>query len=752
MLRIERLLMTVCWLGAGMAALAQGEALVPLGMRPVAEAARAKANGPRTHFSYSNQPQALPILDDFSIDRTRKRWARPGDPGVALTDTYYRIEAGGISQWNMAFASDTTFLYLTDIDADPPVTTRSPLAAVSIVLRNLDAFPPSAQTIDAWPAYNVFDTIQHPSPDQLPLLAPAYVQDSLLAYAVAPDPRTYVQPDGSLVPLILWEDDDVYVNANYPIDPPSIGVATFDGLARTGYPYDYANYTSYGDADKLTSVPINLLYPASDSIYLSFYYQPQGLSGDNYVQPQDSLVLEFYAPVEQFWYRIWATPYVVLQPFQQVMVPIVQARFLKDGFRMRFRNKATLSGSFDHWHLDYVRLARQRTATDTGLNDVAYLMPESSLLQTYTSVPFKKFQDQPQSYMAPGVTAAIRNHAPADRFITYKMLARESEEASAVSFGNGQNTFGNAASTFTAPFAVGAAPSDFVYDPGLSEGAAFWEVEQVLLTNPDANHYNDTVRFVQEISNYYAYDDGSAEAGYGLNAGGGQLAYRFDMVGGDSLRALRLYFNPIANPPPQLNPASGSFLITVWSSLSPPAIIHQDFTFHSPAYRLDGIDHFVEYPLDSTIWVEGTFYIGWTQTNGVNMNLGFDRNRNNRNKIFYSTSGSFANTSFEGSLMMRPVFVAGTDPFAGIGGASAIADGFALFPNPADQVVRLVGASLERARMVEVHDGTGRLLLRQRCQGNPILDVSEVPPGLAIVRLLDASGTPIAAQRLIIQR
>jgi hypothetical protein len=78
-------------------------------------------------------------------------------------------------------------------------------------------------------------------------------------------------------PLILWQDDDVYINGTYPVDPPTIGVATFDGLARTGYPYDFPNYTAYGRADHLTSVPIDLEYPASDSIYLSFFYQAKGL-------------------------------------------------------------------------------------------------------------------------------------------------------------------------------------------------------------------------------------------------------------------------------------------------------------------------------------------------------------------------------------------------------------------------------------------------------------------------------------------
>lgn len=120
---------------------------------------------------------------------------------------------------------------------------------------------------------------------------------------------------------------------------------------------------------------------------------------------------------------------------------------------------------------------------------------------------------------------------------------------------------------------------------------------------------------------------------------------------------------PSFNPPPSASPVQGSFLVTIWKGLSPEeSIQHQNFSFSAPEYKEDGLDRFVEYPLDSTIYVEGTIYIGWTQTNDVVMNLGFDRNRDNASRIFYRTTGAFTNTSFSGSLMMRPVFVAAVDP------------------------------------------------------------------------------------------
>ena len=77
-----------------------------------------------------------------------------------------------------------------------------------------------------------------------------------------------------------------------------------------------------------------------------------------------------------------------------------ELRYLHPGFQFRFVNKATLSGSFDHWHLDYVRLAAQRSFDDERIVDMAYVYPESSILQTYTSIPFNRFYEAPESNMA----------------------------------------------------------------------------------------------------------------------------------------------------------------------------------------------------------------------------------------------------------------------------------------------------------------------------------------------------------------
>lgn len=101
---------------------------------------------------------------------------------------------------------------------------------------------------------------------------------------------------------LKWADQYVFINKDFGIDPPTAGAATLDVLDHKGKVYLHAVSVPF-IADYLTSRPIRLdsvfnpqprvLSPA-DSVYFSFYYQPQG-RGDK-PEPTDSLVLEFGHP------------------------------------------------------------------------------------------------------------------------------------------------------------------------------------------------------------------------------------------------------------------------------------------------------------------------------------------------------------------------------------------------------------------------------------------------------------------------
>ncbi len=729
------------------------EIISPLGFipRPGTQPAQEKAGGLNEVYLYQNLGQTLPVIDDFSVDRTRHRNALQGDADVHYSETIYRIEVGGASTPDMAFITDPALRYTIDTGADTIIIDTLP--AIVAIVRDLSSYPPAQQSMFLWPPYTILDTVGGNGPDTL-AVEPTFLQDSMMVYIVDPDPRTYINPDNSPRPWILWEDDDAYVNNSFPIDPPSIGVATLDGMDRTGYPYDPTNPNVNGPADKLTSVPINLAFPASDSVYLSFFCEPIGRSGDELAHAEDSLYLELFAPQEQTWFRVWSRPGTAApDQFRQIMVPITDAKFLKADFRMRFRNDASLGGMVDQWHIDYVRLDRNRTATDTVLQDVAFVYAEAGLLQTYTSVPFAKFTQAPASYMAAEVNLLQRNNDLQDKFITWGYLVDSGCGWSAARNGYGNNISGNAHSSFNTTHPVNSGGNPLVYDLGACPDAAFVTTKFWTNATPDACAYNDTMRYVQEISNYYAYDDGTAEAGYSLNAAGAMQAYRFDTQGEDSLRALRLYFAPIFtyDPPPVNNPANGSFIITVWKSLDPEVVLFQNVSFSSPEYRLWGPDNFMEYPLDSTIAVDGTFYVGWVQTNDMRMNLGMDKNRNNQDKMFYKVGQGWQQSAQQASWMIRPVMVAAVDPFAGVGeqpGANAV---FSLYPNPAGDVfhVKVEQGTAQVAR-VQLIDPMGRVV-RDWDRWGKQFSLQGVAEGLYVVRLIGRGGETVGQGRLIVQ-
>jgi hypothetical protein len=74
-----------------------------------------------------------------------------------------------------------------------------------------------------------------------------------------------------------WLDNYVYINNTYSDHQITKGIATFDALDNTGSLYATAS-TSEFEADHLTSKPVNLNYTTADNIWLSFFYEPGGLS------------------------------------------------------------------------------------------------------------------------------------------------------------------------------------------------------------------------------------------------------------------------------------------------------------------------------------------------------------------------------------------------------------------------------------------------------------------------------------------
>ncbi|MCD4731338.1 MAG: hypothetical protein K8R74_12100, partial [Bacteroidales bacterium] len=162
----------------------------------------------------------------------------------------------------------------------------------------------------------------------------------------------------------------------------------------------------------------------------------------------------------------------------------------------------------------------------------------------------------------------------------------------------------------------------------------------------------DTLSFVQKFSNYFAYDDGTAERSYGGSATGTKMVVQFRITQLDTLRGVQIFFNRTQN-----NNNDRYFHIGVWNdNHGEPG--QQIYKQENEKPQFNGLNEFYTYAFPDSITVKlgvGIYYIGVIQTTNDNLNIGFDRNTNTRSKTLYTTDGNWQQSPFEGSLMIRPV-------------------------------------------------------------------------------------------------
>jgi hypothetical protein len=451
----------------------------------------------------------------------------------------------------------------------------------------------------------------------------------------------------------FWTDDYAYVNNTYTSNPVTIGVATLDAINSKG---ELNGSTQLPfESDFLTSVPINLDYPGRNDIWLSFFYEPKGL-GDA-PEPWDSLTVDFYAPDSNRWETVWSVEGSEKDTFRQVFIPVTAERFLKKGFRFRFLNYASLprvvgyddkNNNVDIWNVDYVYLDTARSSNVTALNDVSMISSLGSLLKTYQTIPWRHFPKAYITELKSTVDISYRNNDTTVRNVTriLKITDLKYRESDSVN-GGATNVAPGVLKTFQFPYNY-----PFIF---YEADSTVFEIRSYLVTEDLDYKWNDTVVRYQRFYNYYAYDDGSAENGYGLRGEGtanAAVAYRFKTYKTDTLRGVQMYFNRTLGDYTQ-----DYFYLAVWDhdkDLNAPGELIYKMSGIKPEYTSE-LNQFFTYKFDTTIVVSELFYVGWIKTTERMLNVGWDVWNNNRDKIFYNLGQEWINTGFNGSLMLRPL-------------------------------------------------------------------------------------------------
>lgn len=673
-----------------------------------------------------------------------------------------------------------------------------------------------------------------------------------IAREAAKGVKTYVREGALPLPFVddfsnylgypnphLWADRKVFVNNTFALRPPTLGVATLDALDENGRIYSHADAEGFR-ADTLTSNPIRLDYNfalnrnmrLSDSLYLSFYYQPGGGSYSglewerrgNQPEGYDSLILEFgYATGgtyfagydyceyvlqegesylvgdtlqnpyiqgliyvfeesmyegmsvmlpcdsiildEYYWEEVWSTPGTSLDAwlsedekcfFKQVLIPIRDDSWLIDKFQFRFRNLASLesngiagwAGNVDQWHIDYVRLDVNRSADDIYQDDIAFSEPTTTILRDYYAMPWNQFRTSDLRSDFSNALINLSNTVKTSDY-TYRIVNQNGVEIANYNTNSEnikpytQNGLHDEPEHTSPAIQIhgmqydGADSARFVVTHVFKEAGA-----------GDMRKCNDTCVFMQKFGDYYAYDDGTAEAGYSLmsNLTNPQtyFAMRFSLAQPDTLRAVQMWFNAVLNDDNFEN-----FTLLVWNDNNgePGDILYEEALLlprHEELYS-----DFVTYYLKDTLPVEGVFYVGFFQNHNVQLNLGFDQNSDGRAHFLYKTTTNWQEPFLFGTPMVRAVLGSPWQEPLALTEHPSLPE-CKIYPNPAHEYFTILSDD-NMIKKCNLFDATGRLV--KQCEPNGFstnIHVSDLKKGIYFVQIIYQEGK-VTTQKIIIQ-
>lgn len=678
-------------------------------------------------FIYNQDTILLPIFDDFSSNKFQTYNADYSDPGVTFDKVYRVLDASNVPIPTGEFYT-ASVTYRRVFTVSTSTSEFFDFTPVPLQIGNLATYPVGHVVTDCYPPFYIYDTISVPggtdlSPDTIWIAGPQVFQDSA---------TQFFAPVADLSKI--WIEKEAYHNFRFAVNPWSLGVATFDGLDEFGFPYDFGSTTT-NYADHLTSKPIDMSgLDASDSVYFSFLYQSEGF-GD-VPESSDSLILEFYDKVNQNWIWMWSTTGKPVEDFEVAHIRVDDPEFFVKGFQFRFVNYGGLSGSLDHFHIDYVNLRALSGYQDTLFKDYALVYPVNTLINDYTSVPWDHWKNNFAGKMSSAVEVVVRNGSN---------IAENNQNGSTEILygGSSEGTFTLIGQTLSGgninydPRTVYESYHDFSTGYHFDENKTGLSQRFDVVTKASAQFpnfaQNDSTLTEQVFENYYAYDDGSAEKAYGPLGAQARLAVKYTPYEADSLIGVNICWVPSVD-----DVSNELFLVTVWADNGgePGEVIYQDDFFfpRQPQYEYDRNIFTTYYFADTMkVAVDGPFYVGWRQFGASRLNVGLDKNIVNNDKTFYSVDGeaSWDQSTIPGSVMMRPIFSTGMDVSLGIQeDAIAAKPTIMVYPNPTNGIVTIdVDQSVYKG--VEVYDLQGRLIVDTELNQ---VDLSQNPNGIYLLK------------------
>jgi hypothetical protein len=475
----------------------------------------------------------------------------------------------------------------------------------------------------------------------------------------------------------FWSDNKVFINSTIATGLKSIGTATFDGLDEYGFPYNINTNLSDTITDVLTSQFINF-GSDTNNLFLTFMYQRGGLG--EAPEPQDSLTVQFWSPQDSAWSQVWGVKGIgISTDFKFASVEVSDPKFKLPGFRFRFAAYGAPNGAFDVWNIDYVELDSDRSASDTTVQEPAFIKNHPFITKNFTQLPWFHFNTP---VLQDSITIVYRrNGTPppggwALNLGKYFILKDGVQIKDRLTVPVITNLNHNVDINFRIPLqplSLGAISGEFnifmrTWFDGTAEGV----------------RSNDTIEIDIPFRNYYATDDGSAERAYGvLNQTNARVAFLFQPLQPDTLRGFFINFAHSG-----VDVTLNSFRLCVWANSNgePGNPIYISDSLYKPKYGFYHND-FIPYDLEKGVYIPGDVFVGFIQASTAGLYVGLDINTPQENK-FYGNGFFWFNSLATGTLMIRPYFRYTPLNFS-VEESEVQKQIFSVYPNPAQNEINI---------------------------------------------------------------
>lgn len=570
--------------------------------------------------------------------------------------------------------------------------------------------------------------------------------------------QTDVYPDAT-----KWQDNFVYVNQTFTLNPISIGMAIFDGLNPVGVPYSLVQ-NSVGIADQLTSQPIDLSgLSNTDNVLFSFFYTFNTLS-ELPDAGKDSLVLQFLDENSN-WTSVWSkTPSNTLDsiPFHQIFIAI-DTPFLHSNFQFKFYNFGSLTGLNDIWAVDYVRLDKNRDSTfDKNINDMAFQYPAPSFLKRYYSMPYNHFDS---TQISDTVIISVKNNFinPTTDFVD-NYTAEVTNDGTVLKIFNGASRDFLPETINNIPYPLFKIPETYTDDTVVVETNFEFDVTAENSGIPMVINNNKLLQ-KQLFANYFSYDDGTPERAYWIKDNDNyKMAVKYELKVPDTLRAVKFMFTPVKS-----DIQNATFSVVVWKDIevgkNQESIIYREDNLKMQhlvkEFGHDSLNGMLIYNLKSDFIVDNnysfplvltdSFFVGVIVNNQNTLSIGFDRNNDKKQYNFYASSkGSYANkwfnSAFDGTMMINPIF--GKElPWQLTPIVNKNTYQVKIYPNPAQKYIHISG--IKHKTKITLFDLNGQILKTFETAIDRIVNIENLPASMYILHVQDLETNELGSSKFI---